>query len=67
MSVGNDIIKKGTAINSTTVVLTATVLNATYPDVKDGFRVYAKDIIAGAVLYQKSGSSWFSQLITLVV
>lgn len=58
---------RGAVSNSTTTGLTASNLNTTYPDAKDGFRVFAKDIIAGGLIYHKSGSSWFSQPITLVI
>ena len=34
---------------------------------KDGFRVFATDIISVGVLYHKIGASWVSQAITLVV
>lgn len=59
--------ERGAVSNATTVVLSASDLNTAYPNAKDGFRVFATDIIAGGKLYHKIGASWVSQEIALVV
>lgn len=59
--------ERGAVSNATKVVLSASDLNTAYPNAKDGFRVFARDIIAGGMLYHKIGASWVSQAITLVV
>ena len=44
--------------NSTTVVLSSSTLNSTYPDATTGFRVYCASIIAGAITYEKTPTGW---------
>jgi hypothetical protein len=44
--------------NSTSVVLTSSNLNSTYPTAITGFKVYCTDIIAGKMVYEKTPSGW---------
>ena len=53
--------------NATTVALTQANLDSAYPSATIGFRVYALSIIAGALIYNKTATGWYSQVATLVV
>lgn len=55
------------ANNSTTTALSASTLDSTYSSVQQGFRVFALDIIAGALIYTKTASGWVSTIVTIVV
>jgi hypothetical protein len=55
------------ANNATTSALSDATLDATYPTAVVGFRVFAVDIIAGALIYFKTTTGWYSTPITLVV
>jgi hypothetical protein len=55
------------ANNSTTVALTASDLNTAYPTAQQGFRVFALNIIAGALVYTKTATGWISNIVTIVV
>lgn len=44
--------------NPTTIVLSSTDLETNYPSSPAGFRVYCVDIIAGAMVYEKTPSGW---------
>jgi len=57
----------GYADNTTTIALSNATLNATYPSVVVGFKVYALLIIAGALIYCKTTSGWVSVPATIVV
>ncbi len=57
---------KGGASNATTVVLSASDLNAAYPEALIGFRVFAASIITGAIIYHKTATGWLSTLSTIV-
>lgn len=52
--------------NSTTVVLSEADLNTAYPSVVTGFKVYALDIISGALIYLKTDTGWISSSVTIV-
>ena len=53
--------------NATTTALSLATLNSTYPSAVQGFRVFALDIIAGALVYTKSATGWVSSIVTIVV
>lgn len=53
--------------NATTTALSSAILDSTYPSAQQGFRVYALDIIAGALVYTKTGTGWISTIVTIVV
>lgn len=55
------------ANNSTTTALSAATLDSTYSSAQQGFRVFALDIIAGALIYTKTVSGWISTITTIVV
>jgi hypothetical protein len=57
----------GFANNATTLALSDTTLDATYPSAQQGFRVFALDIIAGALVYTKTATGWISNVVTIVV
>jgi hypothetical protein len=55
------------ANNATTTALSLSTLNSTYPTAVQGFRVFALDIIAGALVYTKTATGWVSSIVTIVV
>lgn len=54
------------ANNPTTSALSAATLNATYPSVMVGFRVYCESITPNRLIYVKSPSGWVSTAINTV-
>jgi hypothetical protein len=54
------------ADNATTTVLSASDLNTAYPSAIRGFKVYCLDIVAGALIYEKSATGWISTEVTIV-
>lgn len=44
--------------NSTTVILTSSNLNSTYPTAITGFKVYCTSIAAGKMVYEKTVTGW---------
>jgi len=57
----------GFANNATTLALSESDLDTAYPSASQGFRVFALDIIAGALVYTKTATSWISNSVTIVV
>jgi hypothetical protein len=55
------------ADNGTTVALSNATLNATYPSVVVGYKVYALAIIAGSLIYLKTTTGWVSVPATIVL
>jgi hypothetical protein len=55
------------ADNATTTALSNATLNATYPTVVVGFKVYALAIIAGSLIYCKTTTGWVSVPATIVL
>ncbi len=55
------------ANNATTTALSLSTLNSTYSTAQQGFRVFALDIIAGALVYTKTNTGWISTIATVVV
>jgi len=54
-------------VNATTTALSLATLNATYPSVIVGHKVFCEDIVAGGLIYMKSDSGWVSiDIITVV-
>ncbi len=59
--------ERGSVFNSTTSVLSASDLNTTYPNAKDGFSVIAPNVVGGGKYYIKAGAGWVYQQILAVV
>lgn len=55
-----------TSINNTTIPLTLIELNTQYPNAVIGFRVQCISIIAGALIYEKTGTGWISTNINVI-
>ena len=55
-----------TVTNATTTALTASDLNTAYPTANTGFKVQCKSILAGGLIYEKSGSGWIQYEIVTV-
>jgi|688.fasta_scaffold213832_3 hypothetical protein len=55
------------ADNATTIALSNATLNATYPSVVVGYKVYALAIIAGSLIYLKTTTGWVSVPATIVL
>lgn len=55
-------------VNSTTVVLSSSALNSTYPTAETGFKVYCTSIIGGRMIYEKTPTSnqWIQYPVTTV-
>jgi hypothetical protein len=53
--------------NATTIALTDADLDTAYPSAQQGFRVFALNIIAGALVYTKADTRWISTVVTIVV
>ena len=58
---------RGSVFNATTSVLSASDLNTTYPNAKDGFSVIAPNVVGGGKYYIKAGAGWVYQQILAVV
>lgn len=59
--------KIGLVNNLTSTALSATTLNATYPNSKQGLRVYCPSISGGALIYEKTVSNWIQYAVTTVL
>lgn len=59
--------ERGSIVNATTSVLSASDLTTQYPNAKDGFSVICPNIVGGGKYYIKAGASWYYQQILLVV
>lgn len=59
--------ERGSILNTTTAVLSASDLNALYPNAKDGFSVICPNVIGGGKYYIKAGAGWVYQQILTVV
>nr|DAI89601.1 MAG TPA: hypothetical protein [Caudoviricetes sp.] len=53
--------------NPTTSVLSASILDSTYPNAVNGFRVHCVSIVGGALNYEKTDTGWIQYLVTTVV
>jgi hypothetical protein len=52
--------------NTTTTALSAATLNSTYPAATLGFRVYCLQIVAGALIYEKTATGWIQNTTAIV-
>lgn len=59
--------ERGSILNTTTAVLSASDLNTLYPNAKDGFSVICPNVIGGGKYYIKAGAGWVYQQILTVV
>ncbi|KRD58823.1 hypothetical protein ASE40_21205 [Flavobacterium sp. Root935] len=53
--------------NSTNTSLNAATLNSTYPNARQGLRVYCPSISGGALMYEKTGDNWIQFAVTTVL
>lgn len=58
---------RGSVLNTTTAVLSASDLNTAYPNAKDGFSVICPNVVGGGKYYIKAGAGWVYQQILAVV
>jgi len=58
--------QRGSIINTTVSVLSASDLNTQYPNAKDGFQVICPNVIGGGKFYIKAGATWQYQAMLLV-
>lgn len=63
----NYVNERGSVLNTTTAVLSASDLNTAYPNAKDGFSVICPNVIGGGKYYIKAGAGWVYQQILAVV
>lgn len=59
--------ERGSVLNTTTAVLSASDLNTLYPNAKDGFSVICPNVMGGGKYYIKAGAGWVYQQILTVV
>ena len=58
--------QRGSVVNTTIAVLSASDLNTQYPNAKDGFQVICPNVIGGGKFYIKAGATWQYQAMLLV-
>lgn len=59
-------VENRTVINGSTTALSAADLNTAYPTANTGFKVQCKSILAGGLIYEKSGTGWIQYAIVTV-